>query len=161
MPVLGLPRIVSTLEDIEWILKCVESPANGLTFCTGSLSVNPDNDLLQIAEQVSDKIQFVHLRNTTLLDNLDFYESGHLSGKVDMLRILQLLLNEQKKRFAAGRNDSSLPMRVDHGLRMLTDFLNEYNPGYPLIGRMRGLAELRGLEYGIERLSSAGKGKII
>lgn len=152
MPVLGLPRIVSTLDDIEWILNCVESPVNGFTFCTGSLSVNSSNDLEEILKHLSDKIQFIHLRNTVLLDNLDFYESGHITGRVDMFRILQLLLIEQKKRLKAGRNDSAMPMRVDHGLRMLADYQNEYNPGYPMIGRMKGFAELSGLELGIERI---------
>lgn len=153
-PVLGLPRIVSTLEDLKWILECVESPANGSTFCSGSLCVNPDNDLPEIVRQLKDRIYFVHLRNTELLENLDFYESGHLTGRADMFEILQLLLKEQKFRQSTGRNDAVLPMRVDHGLRMLSDFQHDYNPGYPLAGRMKGLAEISGMENAIERMVS-------
>lgn len=152
MPVLGLPRIVSTQEDLRWILDAVPSPANGFTFCAGSLSVNPSNNLEEIVQVFADRIQFVHLRNTHLKENLDFYESGHIDGRVDMFEIIRLLLIEQRKRRAAGREDYRLPMRVDHGLRMLSDFHQNYHPGYPLIGRMRGGAELRGLEHGIERM---------
>lgn len=151
-PVLGLPRIVSTLEDIEWITNCVQSPANGFTFCTGSLSVNPQNNLEEIVKRFSDRIQFVHLRNTHLQDNLDFYESGHIAGGVDMFRILTLLLTEQHRRFKAEQNDTIMPMRIDHGLQILSDAERAYNPGYPLLGRMKGLAEITGLELGIERM---------
>ena len=152
MPVLGLPRIVSNGDDIRWILNCVDSPANGLTFCTGSLSAKPENDPVKLLSQFIDRVQFVHLRNTHVKENSDFYESGHIDGSVDMFEILQLLLFEQRKREAAGRKDVRLPMRVDHGLRMLSDFNNDYNPGYPLIGRMKGLSELRGLEYALIRM---------
>jgi mannonate dehydratase len=152
MPVLGLPRIVSTADDIRWILNAVDSPSNGFTFCTGSLSVNPDNDLPGILKEFSDKVQFVHLRNTHLEANLNFYESGHISGRVDMYNIIKFLIGEQNLRKAHSRTDYRLPMRVDHGLRMLSDFNYDYNPGYPLIGRMKGFAELRGLEYGIIRM---------
>jgi mannonate dehydratase len=152
MPVLGLPRIVSTADDIRWILDTVDSPSNGFTFCTGSLSVNPDNDLPGILKEFLDKVQFVHLRNTHLEANLNFYESGHISGRVDMYKIIKFLLGEQNSRKAHCRTDYRLPMRVDHGLRMLSDFNNDYNPGYPLIGRMKGFSELRGLENGIIRM---------
>jgi mannonate dehydratase len=152
MPVLGLPRIVSTADDIRWILNTVDSPSNGFTFCTGSLSVNPDNDLPGILNEFSDKVQFVHLRNTRLEANLNFYESGHINGRVDMYEILRILLREQKNRKKAVRDDFRLPMRVDHGLRMLSDFNNDYNPGYPLIGRMKGFSELRGLEFALIRM---------
>lgn len=152
MPVLGLPRIVSTADDIRWIMNAVDSLSNGFTFCTGSLSVNPVNDLPGILKEFSDKVQFVHLRNTHLEANRNFYESGHISGRVDMYQILKSLLGEQNSRKAHSRTDYRLPMRVDHGLRMLSDFNHDYNPGYPLIGRMKGFAELRGLEYGIIRM---------
>lgn len=152
MPVLGLPRIISTLGDIEWIINCVQSPANGLTFCTGSLSVNPQNNLEEIVTRFSDRIQFVHLRNTHLQDNLDFYESGHINGGVDMFRILTLLLTEQHRRFKSEQNDTKMPVRVDHGLQILSDAEHTYNPGYPLLGRVKGLAEITGLELGIERM---------
>lgn len=152
MPILGLPRIVSTEDDLRWIMNAVPSEANGLTLCTGSLSVNPVNDLAGIVEHLADRIQFVHLRNTRLKENLDFYESGHIAGRVDMFEVIRTLLIEQKRRAAAGRDDKRLPMRVDHGLRMLFDYNYSYHPGYPLIGRMNGFAELRGLEEGIERM---------
>ena len=151
-PVLGLPRIVSTIEDIEWITSCVQSPSNGFTFCTGSLSVNPQNNIEEIATRFSDRIQFVHLRNTHLLDNLDFYESGHIEGGVDMYRIVKVLLTEQNRRIRAERKDTAMPMRVDHGLRILSDVEHAYNPGYPLLGRMKGLAEITGMELGVERM---------
>ncbi len=151
-PVLGLPRIVSNLEDIEWITNCVQSPANGLTFCTGSLSVNPENNLEEIVTRFSNRIQFVHLRNTNLCDNLDFYESGHIDGRVDMFEILKKLLIEQNRRIKAGQEDTAMPMRVDHGLQILSDVEHAYNPGYPLLGRMKGLAEITGLELGVERM---------
>ncbi len=152
MAVLGLPRIVSTLEDIEWITNCIQSPANGFTFCTGSLSVNPQNNIEEIVTRFSDRIQFVHLRNTHLLENLDFYESGHIVGGVDMFAVLKVLLTEQNRRIKAAQEDTALPMRVDHGMRILSDVEHAYNPGYPLLGRMKGLAEITGLEYGVERM---------
>lgn len=152
MPVLGLPRIVSTEEDFKWILNTVASQANGITICTGSLSVNPVNDVESIIEQFIDRIQFIHLRNTHSIKDNGFYESGHIEGQVNMFEVIRLLLIEQKKRKAAGKNDYRMPMRVDHGLKMLSDYNYSYNPGYPLIGRMKGYAELSGLEHGIERV---------
>lgn len=150
-PVLGLPRIVSTSDDIEWILDAVDSLANGYTFCTGSLSVNSGNNLTEILNRTSGRIQFVHLRNTFLEENGNFYETGHLKGRVDMAEMIKILLKEQEKRKSSGRNDYKLPMRVDHGLRLLQDFQYDYNPGYPLLGRMKGFAELCGVERGIEQ----------
>lgn len=152
--VLGLPRIVSTSDDIEWILNEVDSPANGYTFCTGSLSVNAGNNLIDILSRTSDRIQFVHLRNTILEDNGNFYETGHLKGRVDMVEIIKILLMEQEKRKSSGRDDYTLPMRVDHGLRILQDFQYDYNPGYPLLGRMKGFAELCGVERGISQFKN-------
>lgn len=152
MPVLGLPRIVSTEEDFKWILNTVASQANGITICTGSLSVNPVNDVESIIEQFIDRIQFIHLRNTHSIKDNGFYESGHIEGQVNMFEVIRLLLIEQKKRKAAGKNDYRMPMRVDHGLKMFSDYNYSYNPGYPLIGRMKGYAELSGLEHGIERV---------
>jgi mannonate dehydratase len=150
-PLLGLPRIASTEEDFEWIFTHNTSLRNGLTYCTGSLSVRSDNDLVGIAQRFADRIHFVHLRNIKRLGEKSFYESEHLEGVADMYSIVKALLEEQHRRKAKGRNDFRMPFRPDHGLKILDDFNREGNPGYPLIGRMRGLVEITGLEMGIER----------
>lgn len=150
-PLLGLPRIASTLEDFQWILSRYDSTVNGVTFCAGSLSARPDNDLPAMARALAPRIHFVHLRNTQRSGPRDFYESGHLVGSVDMYAVLRALLEEQRRRRAEGRWDTSMPFRPDHGLRMLDDFGRSANPGYPLVGRMKGFAEICGLEMGIER----------
>lgn len=149
-PILGMPRIVSSYDDIEWICKAVDSPANGITFCTGSLSVRRENDLVEIVEKLGDRIYFAHLRNNQFRENGCFYESGHLDGNVPMPAVVAALLGEQHRRRKSGREDYQIPFRPDHGIKMLTDFDTHANPGYPLIGRMRGLAEIRGLIQGIE-----------
>ncbi len=150
-PLLGLPRIASTIADFEWLFSNCTSLANGLTFCSGSLSVRPDNDLLEIIEKFSERIHFVHLRNIKRSSERSFYESAHLDGVVDMVPILRLLLNEQQRRRTSGSGDPRMPFRPDHGLKMLDDFDRQSNPGYPLIGRMRGLVEIAALQMGIER----------
>lgn len=150
-PLLGLPRIASTLEDFEWIFSKYPSRANGLTFCSGSLSVREDNDLVKIAQRFGERIHFVHLRNIKRIGTRSFYESAHLDGVVDMYEVLKALLEEQHHRKANGRKDYRMPFRPDHGLKILDDFNRTSNPGYPLIGRMRGLVEIAGLELGIER----------
>ncbi len=147
MKVLGLPRIVSSSDDIKWILGAIDSPANGLTFCSGSLSAGAHNNLNKMVHEFAHKIYFAHLRNTHLLDNGNFYEAEHLQGRADMYTILKALLHEQEKRSGNAR----IPMRVDHGHRILNDLLENHNPGYPLIGRMKAMAEIRGLELGITR----------
>lgn len=149
-PLLGLPRIASTLEDFEWIFSNNKSLANGLTFCSGSLSVRGDNNLVKIVQTFADRIHFVHLRNIRRLGSRSFYESPHLDGAVDMYETLKALLEEQHKRRENGRPDYRMPFRPDHGLKILDDFNKPSNPGYPLIGRMKGLAEISGLELGIE-----------
>ena len=149
-PVLGMPRIVGSYDDLEWICKAVDSPANGITFCTGSLSVRRENDLVKIVENLGDRIHFTHLRNNQFSENGCFYESGHLDGNVPMPAVVEALLLEQHRRRKAGRKDYQIPFRPDHGIKMLNDFNESANPGYPLIGRMRGLAEIRGLIQGIE-----------
>lgn len=150
-PLLGLPRIVSTSEDMDWIFNRQKSIRNGLTFCSGSFSTNRDNNLVRMVNQLADRIHFAHLRNTQFLDNKSFYESGHLEGSIDMYSILKTLVNEQKKRINSGRRDHLLPIRPDHGIKILDDFNRRAHPGYPLIGRMKGLAELSGLEAGVTR----------
>jgi mannonate dehydratase len=149
--VLGLPRIVSTAADIEAIFKMADSPANGLCFCTGSLSVRPDNDLPAMVRQFASRIHAVHLRSTQRLPDGSFYEADHLAGSVNMPAVARELLNEQDRRRAEGRADWQLPFRPDHGHTMMDDLGKPpgITPGYACIGRMRGLAELRGLMLGL------------
>lgn len=154
-PVLGLPRIIGQLEDYEWLFQANTSPNNGITFCAGSLSARKENDLLEIIEKTKNRIHFVHLRNTQMLDDGSFYESGHLTGTQNMPKLVTALLKEQRQRIAEGRSDFKMPVRPDHGLKILDDYNHDYNPGYPLIGRLKGLAELDGLMAGIEYLLSS------
>jgi len=151
-PLLGLPRVVSSSEDIEKILNTVNSNANGITLCTGSLGAGYFNNCVDIAERFADKVNFVHLRNVWRNEEGDFLEENHLEGDVDMYGVIKALLLEQKKRKESGRSDYRMPMRPDHGHLMIPDMNREgIYPGYSLFGRMRGLAELRGLELGISR----------
>lgn len=149
-PLLGLPRIASTEEDFEWLFNQYPSLNNGLTYCSGSLSVRTDNHLMAIAKRFAERIHFVHLRNIKKLGEKSFYESAHLDGVVDMYGVLKILLEEQKRRITEGRKDTRMPFRPDHGLKILDDFHKDSNPGYPLIGRMKGLCEISGLTLGIE-----------
>ena len=151
--VLGLPRIVSTEADLRAVTQMVDSPANGLCYCTGSLSARADNDLAGIVQRLGPRIHAVHLRSLQREADGVFYEANHLEGSVDMPAVVQALLEEQAARRAAGRADWRVALRPDHGHLMLDDFKRPAPtcPGSPLIGRLRGLAELRGLQLGLSR----------
>lgn len=148
---LGLPRVVSTAEDAQFVIDSAPSPANGLTFCTGSYGVRADNDLVAMARRFAPHIHFVHLRATRReADPLSFHEAEHLDGDVDMVGVIGALVEEQRRRRHEGGH--RLPMRPDHGHHLLDDLTRDSRPGYPLIGRLKGLAELRGVELAVQRL---------
>ena len=147
----GIPRVVSTASDIEALFSAVPSLNNGLTFCTGSFGVRPDNDLLEMFTQHAERIHFLHFRSTKRDDKGNFYEANHLEGDVDMFAMVKAALSEERRRKEAGRSDWEIPMRPDHGHQMLDDLEKHTNPGYSAIGRLKGLAELRGLAMGIIR----------
>jgi mannonate dehydratase len=142
-PILGLPRVVSTKEDLLYLLKSVDQPFNGICYCTGSLGASMQNDLVNIFEAVKERVYFLHLRNVSKDEDGNFYEADHLGGDVNMYEVMKVVTAENAKR------DAPIPFRPDHGHQMLDDLQKVTNPGYSAIGRLRGLAELRGLEIGV------------
>lgn len=149
-PILGLPRVVSTENDLLDVVNASPSTSNGITFCTGSLGARGDNDLPAMIGRLGKHIHFLHLRNVQRESDGSFYEADHLNGSTNMYAVMKAVLQEQKNRADSGRNDISIPMRPDHGHKLLDDFNYNTFPGYSAIGRLKGLAELRGLEMGIK-----------
>ena len=152
-PLLGLPRIMSTEAHYKTIMDAVDIPANGITLCSGSLGVRPDNDVPGMMERLGDRVHFLHLRNVareTESIRGSFYEAEHLGGATDMVALVEAALREEARRKAAGRLDWSLPFRPDHGQDILGDLGRRAQPGYPAIGRLKGLAELRGVIAALE-----------
>ena len=152
-PLLGLPRIMSTEEDYNWLVNIHPSKANGITFCTGSLGASFENDLPGMVSRMGQHIHFLHLRNVTREQEsipTSFYEDEHLSGNTDMIETISEIIREENRRKAEGREDWSIPMRPDHGQNILDDHGRNAMPGYPAIGRLKGLAELRGVFKALE-----------
>jgi len=155
--IFGLPRIVSSEEDLGLLINSIKSPSNGITICTGSLGPNPDNDLTKIINRFGSNIHFIHLRNIQREGNGSFHESDHLDGSVDMHSVMKALVQESVRRAKEGREDFQIPFRPDHGHQMLDDLHKSIKfHGYSAIGRLRGLAELRGLELGIQKSIETG-----
>ena len=152
-PLLGLPRIMSTEEDYNWLVNIHPSKANGITFCTGSLGASFENDLPGMVSRMGQHINFLHLRNVTREQEsipTSFYEDEHLSGNTDMIETISEIIREENRRKAEGRGDRTIPMRPDHGQNILDDHGRNAMPGYPAIGRLKGLAELRGVFKALE-----------
>ncbi|WP_440409669.1 mannonate dehydratase [Neorhizobium petrolearium] len=151
-PLFGLSRVVCKASDARALLAAVKSPSNGITLCTGSYGANPENDLVAMAKEFGPNIHFAHLRNVTREGDGSFHEAEHLEGDTDMVRVVMALIAEEKRRKADGRTDWQIPMRPDHGHAIVDDIGKKVNPGYSCIGRLKGLAELRGIMRTIEVL---------
>lgn len=152
-PLLGLPRVMSTEADYRRIIEAVDIPSNGITLCTGSLGTRRDNDLPGMMDRLGNRVHFLHLRNVTIEDAGQygsFHEAGHLEGGTDMVAMVAAILAEERQRKAAGRKDWQIPFRPDHGQDILDDLGRRGQPGYPSIGRLKGLAELRGIMTALE-----------
>ena len=147
--ILGLPRIVSNADDVDYLFGCVDSVANGLTLCSGAFGANPANDIPAMARRFAKRIHFAHLRNVAKDPDGSFEEAAHLAGDTDMPAVIKALLDEEDRRRNQGRADAEIPARPDHGHELLSDVGRGTHPGYPLIGRLRGLAELRGVIAGL------------
>lgn len=156
--ILGLPRVVSNEEDLVYILNAAPSIHNGITFCTGSLGASQDNDLPGMIQRLGENIHFLHLRNVQREPDGSFYEADHLEGSVDMFAVMKAVIEEQQNRLDHNREDAAIPMRPDHGHQTVFDADRKFYPGYSAIGRMKGLAELRGLELGIRKSLYNGHG---
>ncbi|MFY9646048.1 MAG: mannonate dehydratase [Terriglobales bacterium] len=149
----GLPRVVSTAEDVQAIFAGCNTVSNGLTFCVGSFGARADNDLLAMAREFGARIHFVHLRQVTRESDGSFHEAEHLDGSSDMVGVIRSVLEEEAQRRRAGRADHEIPMRPDHGHLLADDIGKKVNPGYSLVGRLKGLAELRGVMRGLKYAS--------
>jgi mannonate dehydratase len=149
----GLPRVVSKAADARAMLSACRSPSNGLTLCTGSYGANPENDLVAMAKEFASDIHFAHLRNVTKEGGHSFHEAEHLEGDTDMVQVVLALMTEERRRKAEGRGDCEIPMRPDHGHAIVDDIGKKVNPGYSCIGRLKGLAELRGIMRAIDTLA--------
>ncbi|MBS0125371.1 mannonate dehydratase [Thetidibacter halocola] len=152
-PLFGLPRILSTEADYRWLVDVVPSPANGITLCTGSLGTRGDNDLPGMMARLGKHVHFLHLRNVRREDETvpgSFFEDEHLMGSTDMVAVIKAVVVEERRRRAEGRADHAIPMRPDHGQEILDDQERKAAPGYPAIGRLKGLAELRGVALALE-----------
>ena len=153
-PIFGLPRVLSTAEDVRKLFEAVPSQANGLTLCAGSFGSNAQNDLVAMAKEFGARVHFAHLRDVKREPNGSFFEADHLAGETDMVRLVAALMAEEDRRRAEGRGDTEIPMRPDHGHLLGDDGKKRVNPGYSFIGRLKGLAELRGVMQTVEAFRS-------
>ena len=154
-PIFGLPRVVTGADDAAALIQAVKSPSNGLTLCTGSYGAGRHNDLPDMARRFAPDIHFAHLRNVTKEPDGSFHEAEHLEGDTDMVAVVRVLLAEERRRKAEGRADWEMPMRPDHGHLIVDDIGKTVNPGYSCIGRLKGLAELRGIMRAVEAMEPA------
>ncbi|MXU65732.1 mannonate dehydratase [Oceanomicrobium pacificus] len=158
IPLFGLPRVLSTQAQYRAIFEAHPSLANGITFCTGSLGARADNDLAAMVREFAPRIHFAHLRNVKREEDGSFFEADHLEGSTDMVEIVDLMLREERRRRAEGRKDAEFPMRPDHGHLLLDDIHKTTYPGYSAIGRLKGLAELRGVMAALDRAAGQEAG---